>query len=277
MTVQGEKPYDLQRLEQRARPLTLHHARVTESTNDWAKREMQAGGVQTPALFVADSQTAGRGRRGNAWWSPRGNIAATFAFSHDPHLAFGLLPLLAGLAVRRALADLSASEEIGLKWPNDLIARQRKVAGLLCERLQGVDLLGIGVNVNAQTCDAPTELRGRIIALRELSGKTFDLTDTLVAIGQQLRRAVGVESESAAREMLAEYSHHHWPTGKNIEVIDTDRAPLVRGRCGGVDAQGRLVVTAGQQTHALLTGSIVSVSSAPGSGEDGHHEAWRRL
>jgi len=160
MTVQGEQPYDLQRLEQRARPLTVHHARVTESTNDWAKREMQAGGVQTPALFVADSQTAGRGRRGNAWWSPRGNIAATFAFSHDPHLAFGLLPLLAGLAVRRALADLSASEEIGLKWPNDLIARQRKVAGLLCERLQGVDLLGIGVNVNGQTCVAPTELRG---------------------------------------------------------------------------------------------------------------------
>jgi hypothetical protein len=60
--------------------------------------------------------------------------------------------------------------------------------------------------------------------------------------------------------MLQEYSLHHWPTGKNIELIDTDRAPRIAGRCVGIDTQGRLLVKTDQGIHALLTGSIVNVT-----------------
>jgi BirA family biotin operon repressor/biotin-[acetyl-CoA-carboxylase] ligase len=232
------------------------------STNDWAKREVEAGRLQAPALFVADSQSAGRGRGTNTWWSAGGNIAVTFVVPQNPQLAFGLVPLLAGLAVRRALVRLTACEEIGLKWPNDLVVAPRKVAGLLCERLPRVDLIGVGINVNAGSREAPAGLRERITSLRELTGTGWDLTDVVGELSHDVNRVLSVESEDAARELLCEYTRHHWPTGKNIELVDTDRAPRIAGRCVGIDPQGRLIVKTGQGSHTLLTGSIVSVTSA---------------
>ena len=256
------KPYDFSRLEDLVRPLELRSTRSTTSTNDWAKQETQSGAVRAPALFVAGSQSAGRGRGTNAWWSPLGNVAATFVLVQNAHIAFGLVPLLAGLAVRRALVRLTACEEIGLKWPNDLVVGQRRAAGLLCERLQRVDLLGVGVNVNAGSSEGPAELRERITSLRELTGNAWDLTRVLCEISREVRQVFSLESENAARQMLQEYSQHHWPTGKQIELIDADRAPRVRGRCLGIDPEGRLIVGTGRTSHSFLTGSMVSVTSA---------------
>ncbi len=255
------KPYDVNLLGDRVRPLELRHARATGSTNTWAKLESQAGTVRAPALFVADSQEAGRGRGTNTWWSAPGNIAATFVMPQNAHLAFGLVPLLAGLALRRALVTLTACEEIALKWPNDLVVGRRKTAGLLCERLQQVDLIGVGVNVNAGSQEAPAELRERIVALRELTGNAWDLNEVLCEISHQMLQVLSVESQSATHKLLREYSRHHWPTGKNVELVDTDRAPRVGGRCAGIDSQGRLVLNTGLECHPLLTGSIVSVTS----------------
>ncbi|MFW6106829.1 MAG: hypothetical protein ACOC8H_01575, partial [bacterium] len=95
-----DKSHDLARLKHRVRPVKLRHTRATTSTNDWAKQEARSGTIRAPALFVADSQSAGRGRGTNTWWSPHGNISATFVFVQNAHIAFGLVPLLAGLAVR---------------------------------------------------------------------------------------------------------------------------------------------------------------------------------
>ncbi len=255
-------PYDFDLLEALVRPLTLRSTRMTASTNDWAKQEAQSGAVRVPALFVAASQSAGRGRGANTWWSPPGNIAATFVLAQNAHIAFGLVPLLAGLAVRRALVRLTACEQIGLKWPNDLVVGPRKAAGLLCERLQRADLIGVGVNVNAGSSEGPAELRERITSLRDLTGARWDLDKVLCEISRELHHLLSLESENAAHRMLQEYSQHHWPTGKYIELVEADRAPRVRGRCLGVDSEGRLLVDTGQASRAFLTGSMVSVASA---------------
>ncbi len=256
------KPYDFDHLADLVRPLQLHSTRTITSTNDWAKQEAQSGAVRIPALFVAGSQSDGRGRGTNTWWSPLGNIAATFVLVQNAHIAFGLVPLLAGLAVRRALVRLTGCEGIGLKWPNDLVVGPRKAAGLLCERLQSVDLIGVGVNVNASSSEGPAELRERITSLRELTGNVWDLTQVLCEISREVRQVFSLESENAARQMLQEYSQHHWPTGKKIELVDADRAPRVRGRCIGVDSEGQLILSIGQTSRSFLTGSIVSVTSA---------------
>ena len=143
--------------------------------------------------MLADSQSAGRGRGTNTWWSAAGNLAVTFVMQQNPHLEFGQVPLLAGLAVRRALVRLTAREEIGLKWPNDLVVGHRKAAGLLCERLQRVDLIGVGINVNAGSREAPASLRERITSLRELSG-------TVRAIRQKVQKQDEIGTDPAARK-----------------------------------------------------------------------------
>jgi biotin-[acetyl-CoA-carboxylase] ligase BirA-like protein len=252
--------YELPRLQDQLPEWQLRHAAVIPSTNDWAKAEVESGSSQNPAVFVADAQSAGRGRGINNWWSAPGNIATTFVFSHNPHLPLGLLPLLAGLGVRRALVSVTGCDDPQLKWPNDLVVGRHKLAGLLCERLRRVDLIGVGVNVNADREEAPAELQQRIMSLRELTRGTWDLTEILVEIARELQRVVSLQSETAARKLLDEYSLHHWATGKEIELIDAEKGPRIRGRCQGIDRQGRLIVKTQQETRAIVTGSIVTVS-----------------
>jgi BirA family biotin operon repressor/biotin-[acetyl-CoA-carboxylase] ligase len=240
-------------------PALVFHQQMVTSTNDWAKREVERGTTVAPALFVADCQSAGRGRGTNTWWSAIGNLTATLVVSQNPRTAFGLVPLLVGVAVRRALVRVSAYDQIGLKWPNDLMAAGRKMAGLLCERLQTADLIGVGVNVNASISQAPAELHEQITSLRQLTGKASDLTDIVVEIARELHQVLSVESADAIGDLMKEYSQHHWPTGKNVELIDSDHAVEISGRCEGIDPQGRLILANAQGIHTLLTGSIVSV------------------
>jgi BirA family biotin operon repressor/biotin-[acetyl-CoA-carboxylase] ligase len=252
---------NLELLQERIPPLTIRHTQAVTSTNDWAKQEVETGRISAPALFAADSQSAGRGRGTNTWWSARGNLTATLVMLQNRHIAFGLVPLLAGLAVRRALFRLTACEDIGLKWPNDLVAGGRKLAGLLCERLHQVDLIGVGVNVNAGCREAPAELQDHITSLQDLTGKTWELAEVVGRISQELNLVLSAECEDAAQEMLQEYSRHHWPTGKVIQLVDTDQTSHVSGRCVGLDAQGRILVKTERGIRSFLTGSLISVTS----------------
>ncbi len=79
----------------------------------------------------------------------------TIALPIDEQIAPHQLPLIAGLAVRNAAAELSGSQEILLKWPNDLLFGDRKIGGLLCERILKADLVGIGLNLNVDVSRAP--------------------------------------------------------------------------------------------------------------------------
>src|SRR4030095_15411074 len=98
-----------------------------------------------PAMVLTISQTAGRGRAGNRWFSDSGSITVTYALPVEENLLPHQLPLVAGLAVRNACTELTGNRDIQLKWPNDVIHGGRKLAGLLCERISGVDLVGIGL------------------------------------------------------------------------------------------------------------------------------------
>lgn len=260
MTDRLSDGYDLKRLQRCVRPLVVRHAAVMTSTNDRARQEVESGLLDGPALVVADAQSAGRGRGHNSWWSAAGNLMATFVLSQNPTVPPGLVPLLAGLAVRRALVEATGLDGISLKWPNDVLIGERKTAGLLCQRLQRVDLIGIGVNVNAGSDEAPEPLRGRISSLREATGRAWDLTDVLSAVSRQLTSVLSTTSRANVSEMMAEYALHHALNGRDIALIDTDEAVPLTGRCRGIDAEGRLLVETRQGMRSILTGSVMTLS-----------------
>src|SRR5687767_10347096 len=99
-------------------------------------------------MVLTGHQLAGRGRGSNTRWSGGECITVTFVFPIDENVSPHQLPLIAGLAVRNAAAELTGEDGIQLKWPNDLLFRDRKLAGLLCERVHKADLIGLGLNVN---------------------------------------------------------------------------------------------------------------------------------
>lgn len=112
-------------------------AETTSSTNAWGMRlPLPDTPPKTPKVYliVADKQTAGRGRMGRSWSSPAsGDIYMTLVLSAAfPFESAGLVPLAMGLAAQRAV-QVFLSQKVSLKWPNDLICADRKLAGILCE------------------------------------------------------------------------------------------------------------------------------------------------
>ena len=125
----------------------FHHADTVESTQDWALASPLP--MRGAAVFLADQQTAGRGRRGRSWQTdPGGALAFTVLrrFALPPMRLAPLGPAV-GVAVARALHDVGASR-VRLKWPNDLVVDDAKLAGLLIEARGEAVAIGIGLNLD---------------------------------------------------------------------------------------------------------------------------------
>lgn len=171
-----------------------HHDQL-ESTNDRSLALLAERQPKMPCLVLAERQTAGRGRGENQWWASPGALtfslileAERFQWStrHFPQAS-----LTTGLATCETLLTQLPGVEIRLKWPNDVYLQGRKVCGILVETAPacpGVLVVGIGINVNNSLQDAPPELRARAISLVDSMGRSFDRTQLLIRLLNQLER-----------------------------------------------------------------------------------------
>ncbi len=214
--------------------------------------------------MLTGRQTAGRGRGGHAWWSGKGCLTVTFVVPIRNPAQGHRVPLIAGLAARNAAAELTGSDAVLLKWPNDLVCADpalrskglRKLAGLLCERAHGVDLIGLGLNVSLDQASAPRGLEGRVASLSQLAGRGLDLTDALIAVARHLHRALSADSDMTFADQLKEYDSHHALIGRSVSVIAPGAEPIA-GRCEGLDDMGRLLLRSGPKLHRVIAGQVV--------------------
>jgi BirA family transcriptional regulator, biotin operon repressor / biotin---[acetyl-CoA-carboxylase] ligase len=133
----------------------------TDSTNEEARRRAAAG-EQGPLWIMAARQNAGRGRRGHSWIMPPDNLAATLLLRPGrPAAVCAQLSFAAALAVADMLALYARNGEVRLKWPNDVLAFGRKIAGILLESesgAEGLEWLAIGIGVNLAAFPEDTDL-----------------------------------------------------------------------------------------------------------------------
>jgi BirA family transcriptional regulator, biotin operon repressor / biotin---[acetyl-CoA-carboxylase] ligase len=199
------------------------HLRTTSSTNDRA-RALAAAGAPHGTLVTATEQTAGRGRQGRTWAAPPGSALLCSLLLRDYD---ALLPLRAGLAV----ADL-AGDTARVKWPNDVLLDDRKLAGILVEARpqDGWAVLGIGVNVAVNLADLPPELRDRAATLgRPRAELEPALTELLAALDDRLAEPKDATLAAfRARDALRDRPVR-WADGEGIGAgIDDAGALLVR-------------------------------------------------
>ncbi len=154
-----------------------------DSTSLHARRLVEAGAPEVaspdPLVIVAATQTAGVGRLGRAWSSPRGGLWCTFVLRPSRPYAevSDGLGMRIGAAVTEALRAAvgpAHAARLQTKWPNDVLLDGRKVCGVLTETAGAGDglrvLVGVGVNVECSTSDAPEDLRERITTMRDALG-----------------------------------------------------------------------------------------------------------
>jgi BirA family biotin operon repressor/biotin-[acetyl-CoA-carboxylase] ligase len=157
------------------------HLDRCRSTSEYIRTNLPRLAADLPLVVNADGQEAGRGREGRSWHSPPGlGIYSTFAFRLSDHRRLPFLSLAAGIAVADALAGWTGAE-FSLKWPNDVLAAGRKIAGILCENMVFAErvtcLVGIGINLNQRPEDFPPELRKRALSLRLLTGREWPVAE----------------------------------------------------------------------------------------------------
>ena len=213
------------------------------------------GRLLAPSIVLTGRQTAGRGRGMNAWHSPRGVMTVTFVLPAHDTLPPQHVPLVAGLAVRDAVASFGATD-VGIKWPNDLWHDGKKLAGLLCERLDRVDLIGVGLNVSPDLAALPAAVRATSTSLAAIVGASIPIGDVLVAIAKALREGL-TDSRTSLAAVLPRLRRHDALAGLQVRV--TDPQSSLEGRAAGIDPQGRLLVENLAGMHRIVSGTVRSV------------------
>ncbi|MFH1022968.1 MAG: biotin--[acetyl-CoA-carboxylase] ligase [Planctomycetota bacterium] len=161
------------------------------STNDAAAAAFRKG-AGDGLVIVADAQTRGRGRMGRAWHSPAGKgLWFSVLLPVRPGISPTLVTAAASLAVCRVVRRTTGLPAL-IRWPNDIVIRGRKAAGILVEGKRGGGrdalVLGIGVNVSQRRRDFPLELRNRATSLSAAAGRVPDRTRLLRGILRALDR-----------------------------------------------------------------------------------------
>ena len=234
------------------------------STNDVAS-SLASSGVHEGAVVIAETQTAGRGRRGRTWFSPPGAglyvsvVLAPGRSSGSPERATALLTLAAGVVLAEAVECVTGLAP-DIKWPNDLLVNRRKLAGILAEgvasppggRLQAV-VLGYGINVGAAAY--PPELAARVTSLDTELGRPIDraalCAESLAALAARYHDLLAGRFDAIldawrARSFGSLGARVEWDTPQGVRTGITE----------GIDDMGALLVRGGEGLQRIVAGEV---------------------
>lgn len=236
----------------------LHAYEELASTNDRA-RELAEEGAAHGEVVIAERQTAGRGRRGRPWVSPaRKNLYFSVVLRPDlPTARAPELTLVASLAVCDALRQ--AGVDAGIKWPNDVLAGGRKIAGILTELAAEPDrvhwvVVGVGVNVNATAEDFPEELRGEATSVLLERGEPAPRALFAVACLSALEGWLDVHEEQGFAPIREAWRERSVTLGREVRVR-VDEGELT-GTAEDIDAAGALLVRTRAGVERVLAGDV---------------------
>lgn len=219
---------------------SVHVLDTVDSTNAEAVR-LVGSGATMPALVMAERQTAGRGRRGRKWASP---FAENLYYSLVLRIDGGMrqiegLSLLVGLAVMDVLHEMGV-KKAGLKWPNDVLVDDRKIAGILLELIgDPADVchvvIGVGINVNMQVT---TEVDQSWTSMRLERGALTDRNELAARVSRALDASLSLHKEQGFTAFQAAWERAHLWQGRSVTLLSG--VSRVEGVVLGIDALGAL-------------------------------------
>ncbi|MBT8079930.1 MAG: biotin--[acetyl-CoA-carboxylase] ligase, partial [Gammaproteobacteria bacterium] len=232
-----------------------------ESTNDYLL-EQAPPPIRRFRVALADFQTAGRGRMDRRWDAPPGSglcLSIAYTFQRLPAQVSALT-----LAIGQALIDgLARSGYCGikLKWPNDLMAKNRKLGGVLTElRTGGAPTVVVGLGLNVDFATVGGTLPARAIDLRSLGDRPIDRVLLTATVIECLHSCIAGFERDGFAQWFDRWPEYDWLRDQQVRV-DTGNGAM-EGIAAGIDRDGAMLVLADSRQHRVISGSVVPVADA---------------
>lgn len=218
-----------------------------DSTNNYIKKNHENLMEKLPVLVTSSLQTAGRGREKRNWASPKGKgLYSSFGFYLEKSRNLNFLPLIAGISVIETLKKITGIE-LGLKWPNDILYKNKKVAGILIENIITASdifcITGIGINLNHNAADFPGELHDKAISLKMITGlstNTREINPLLAALLLQWLEKLKTDDNEEIIQTANRYSS--FLKDKDISFHHPSDNKIIRGIFKGINHDGGLIL-----------------------------------
>jgi BirA family biotin operon repressor/biotin-[acetyl-CoA-carboxylase] ligase len=241
----------------------IYHFYRIGSTNS-AAMEAAAKGAPEGSVFLAEEQTAGRGRGAHAWHSARstGIYCSVILRPAVPPSDVLALSLAAGLAVQSTVREAQPHLSPDLKWPNDLLLQGKKFCGILTEmnaeptRVRHI-VVGIGVNVNQASF--PEELRATATSLLHATGSEWSRVELAASLLKSLHREYRglLDTPDARASILKRFSEgSSWVHGRPVRITENGEESGFEGITEGLDERGFLLVRSGDGVRTVLSGTV---------------------
>jgi BirA family biotin operon repressor/biotin-[acetyl-CoA-carboxylase] ligase len=234
----------------------------TTSTNDEAKKLAEEGAVEGTAV-IASTQSAGRGRLGREWISPRGGVWMSVILRPPSIRPAQKLTLLAGLSVAKTLEGLY-NIDVGLKWPNDVLVGKRKICGILTEGAFHGEaplfvIVGIGLNANIDPQSLPQKLGTEATSVSKLLRRDVSLNELITRLLKTMDTHYTLFARGEDKDLWHEY-----------ETLCTTIGSTVRVECGeefheglakGISPDGGLIIRSKMGSEiTVLAGDCVHLA-----------------
>jgi len=224
---------------------TIHHFQTIDSTN-YKAYQLALIGAEEGEVVIAESQKKGRGRLGRHWFSPSflNLYLSVILRPKIPPQQASIITLMAAVATAEAIEKFSGLKP-SIKWPNDILLRSRKVAGLLNEIQSEMDqihfvILGIGVNLNMDERMFPKEIRSTATSLKKEMGQTISRKAFLQSLLGELEEWYGIFLKEGGAAILKAWRDRAQIEGKRVKV--TSFGETVAGVAVDVDSDGALIL-----------------------------------
>lgn len=199
--------------------------------------------------IVARTQTAGVGRRGNHWVSNEGMGLFSFAVNEKNIQGdYTLLPLICGMSVIKALEKIEKLE-YRFKWTNDVYLEEKKLCGILVEKIENWFIIGIGININNTDFERADKMA---ISLKKVTKKSYIVDDIIYCIINEFKKTVETESWEYT---LSEINRKNYLFNREIRV-EKDGVEIGCGIGGNIGNDGRLEVRINNEKRYFDIGEI---------------------
>jgi BirA family transcriptional regulator, biotin operon repressor / biotin---[acetyl-CoA-carboxylase] ligase len=238
----------------------LHHFYKVGSTNTVAM-SAAAEGAPEGSVFLAEEQSAGRGRGAHSWSSARSAGIYCSAILR-PTIAPAdvlVLSLSAGLAVRAAIEEISGAD-VDLKWPNDVLLGGKKLCGILTEmnaESTRVRYLVTGIGINVNQTSFPEELEAEATSLRLATGREWSRVELTATLLKSLdREYCSLMQQNGTRQSILRrfVEHSTWVHGKQVRI--QENGSTLQGVTEGLDERGFLLVRTHQGLQTIYNGTV---------------------